>query len=306
LQNCHADRNSAKNCCLFRHLLIELAYKFGTNLCKIISSELHAVKISAKSHFRGTIMKRAIFVGVAISALLIAAPLSAADVALRAPVAPTPVATWTGCYVGGNAGEAWANSSMVLQEFGALPENSPLGTASGSGWAFGGQIGCDYQVNNSWVFGLRAMWDGARVNGSTSGILGSGSLIPNFTTNSFATAIGRVGYSPTPTLLFYGLGGVASVQDQYSVGTTTAVGGNLGTIGIARETRTGWDAGAGVSWMFNPNWDLWFEYDYMDFGRNNVFFTGTGAGVGVPEILDIRQTVQALLVGVDYRFGGAR
>jgi hypothetical protein len=44
----------------------------------------------------------------------------------------------------------------------------------------------------------------------------------------------------------------------------------------------------------------------MNFGRNNVFFTGTGAATGLPEILSINQRVQTLLVGVDYRFGGAR
>jgi outer membrane immunogenic protein len=256
-------------------------------------------------------MKRDIFRRLAVSVLLVATPLSiasAADLPLKSPLpSPMPAATWTGCYIGGNAGEAWVTkSSIVLETLEGAPFNDQLGTASGSGWAYGGQIGCDYEVNNGWVFGLRAMWDGAHVSGSTSGLVQTSSLTPSFTTNSFATAVGRVGYSLTPTLMLYGLGGLASVHDQYSTSLSSAAGGSVGTIGIASETRTGWVAGAGVSWMLNPNWDVWFEYDYMDFGRSGVFVTGTGAGIGVPEVLDIRQTAQNLIVGVDYRFGSAR
>jgi hypothetical protein len=87
-----------------------LAYKFDANLYEITSPELHAVKISAKSHFRGTIMKRDIFRRLAVSVLLVATPLSiasAADLPLKSPLpSPMPVASWTGCYIGGNAGEA--------------------------------------------------------------------------------------------------------------------------------------------------------------------------------------------------------
>src|ERR1700728_2790146 len=132
------------------------------------------------------IMKRDIFRRLTISVLLVATPLSvagAADLPLKSPLpSPMPVATWTGCYIGGNAGEAWvSDTSIVLEQLAGLPLNDQLGTASGSGWAYGGQIGCDYQVNNGWVFGLRAMWDGAHVSGNTSGVVGTGSFTPSFT-----------------------------------------------------------------------------------------------------------------------------
>jgi outer membrane immunogenic protein len=55
-------------------------------------------------------MKRHIIGGVAVSALLIAAPLSAAsaaDMALKAPPPAPVVWSWTGGYVGGNVGYSW-------------------------------------------------------------------------------------------------------------------------------------------------------------------------------------------------------
>jgi outer membrane immunogenic protein len=72
---------------------------------------------------------------------------SAADLPRRAPApapAPaavyTPVASWTGCYVGGNLGGAWGSREITTS----------VGTFSGSSssarFAGGGQIGCDYQT----------------------------------------------------------------------------------------------------------------------------------------------------------------
>jgi outer membrane immunogenic protein len=236
----------------------------------------------------------------------------AADLPVKtAPASPTVAPNWTGCYVGGNAGEAQDDASnIVVESFIGLSQAFPLGTASADGLAYGGQIGCDYQVNTNWVVGARAMWDGTNVKGATSASVppgGGNSFSPNFTTDSFSTATGRVGFLLTPTIMVYGLGGVAFVHDRYSVGATIAPPlTNVGIISVASETRTGWDVGLGTSWMFNPNWDLWFEYDYLDLGRNNVNFTPAGAIFPANQTLGIGQMVQTLLVGVDYRFGGPR
>src|SRR5215213_751365 len=76
-------------------------------------------------------------------------PLFAANMVLRgaqplpvAPVAPvTPVSSWTGCYVGANAGWALTETSV---SFNGVTDFS----RSHTGGAFGGQIGCDYQFAN--------------------------------------------------------------------------------------------------------------------------------------------------------------
>jgi len=59
---------------------------------------------------------------------------------------------------------------------------------------------------------------------------------------------------------------------------------------------------AGLEWMFAPNWSLFVQYDYMDFGTHTdpLFFVD-GSG---PHTFDIKQHVQAAVVGISFRFGG--
>lgn len=58
--------------------------------------------------------------------------------------------TWT-CYIGGNVGGAFGDASASF----------PGGEVStnGSGFAGGGQIGCDYQFTGGWVVDIRNMYD---------------------------------------------------------------------------------------------------------------------------------------------------
>jgi len=77
---------------------------------------------------------------------LAASQASAADLPRKAPAyipPPPPPVTWTGCYIGGNIGGAFGDASV----------NFPGGEVSsnGSGFAGGGQIGCDYQFSGGWL-----------------------------------------------------------------------------------------------------------------------------------------------------------
>ncbi|HET7378221.1 MAG TPA: porin family protein, partial [Anaerolineae bacterium] len=71
---------------------------------------------------------------------LAASQASAADLPRKAPayIPPAPpLITWTGCYIGANIGGAFGHASATFD----------AGEISGnvSGFAGGGQIGCDYQ-----------------------------------------------------------------------------------------------------------------------------------------------------------------
>src|SRR4029077_13040584 len=87
-------------------------------------------------------MKRILLATVAFAALGSVSAL-AADMgqrpAYKAPVMMAPAPTWTGCYIGANIGGAFGNASAST----AGGEVS----ADGSGFAGGGQIGCDYQFS---------------------------------------------------------------------------------------------------------------------------------------------------------------
>ena len=65
--------------------------------------------------------------------------------------------------------------------------------------------------------------------------------------------------------------------------------------------RTGYDVGVGVAWMFAPHWNLFVEYDHMGFGTKNIIMSGAGAAVGNFWFVDVRQNVDKLLVGFNFR-----
>ena len=131
---------------------------------------------------------------------------SAADLPRKAPppaAVYVPVSTWTGCYIGGNAGAGWGSGEI----------STSAGTISGSSdsarFVGGGQIGCDWQTG-AWVFGIRNMFDWA--DAERSGTIGSGAF------NGFSVRLendwldlltGRIGYSMQPNWLLYFQGGAA-------------------------------------------------------------------------------------------------
>jgi outer membrane immunogenic protein len=213
----------------------------------------------------------------------------AADMVVPAPApvyqvapVPTPLMTWTGAYVGLNIGGIWSSNQWTDNLF-----NQTIGTINGFGLLGGAQAGFDYQIAPNWLVGIRGMFDGTGFRTSQiEGVCNCG-LTDNSETSWFGTLTGRVGYLWLPTLLFYGKAGAAWVADEYS---QTFDGFSVSQ----RITRTGFDVGGGFEWMFVQNWSLFAEYDYAGFGTAHVDNLLTP--------VDIRQNVQVILAGFNYRF----
>ena len=152
-------------------------------------------------------MKRILFATVAIAALGSASAL-AADLPQRptykaAPVMMAPPTTWTGCYIGGNIGGAFGDASVSGPAGGTVSTN-------GSGFAGGGQVGCDYQFSGGWVIGFRDMFDGT--SNKKSGTFATAPLagdVANFNNQWFDTLTARLGYAVQPNWLLYFQGGAA-------------------------------------------------------------------------------------------------
>ena len=231
-------------------------------------------------------MKRILLATVAVAALGSASAL-AADLPQRpvykAPVMMAPPPTWTGCYIGGNIGGAFGNASVTDNASGAEV------SGNGSGFAGGGQIGCDYQFSGGFVIGMRNMFDGT--SNKKSGTFATGPLagdVANFNNQWFDTLTARLGYAVQPDWLLYFQGGGAWAQTSTNI---TAAGVQIGQ---TSSTRTGWTIGGGMEWMFAPHWSTFLEGNYMDFGSNS------GIVSGIP--VTAKATESNVLVGVNYHF----
>ena len=233
-------------------------------------------------------MKRILLAAIAMAALGSASAL-AADLPQRpvykAPVMVAPPPTWTGCYVGGNIGGAFGNANVTA--------GSAEVSGDGSGFAGGGQIGCDYEFSGGFVLGIRDMLDGT--SNKKSGTFAAGPLagdVANFNNQWFDTLTARLGYAMQPNWLLYFQGGGAWAHASSNV---TVAGIQYGQ---TSNTRSGWTIGGGVEWMFVPRWSAFLEYNYMDFGSQS----GSVTAGGVVYPVSAKATESTVLVGVNYRF----
>lgn len=233
---------------------------------------------------------------------------------VKAPLlkAAAPVAyTWTGCYIGGNVGGGWARTeqSQIGKVGGPsiVPPND-FGTSEDSSIIGGGQIGCDYQFGGNWVVGAQGMFDFGKIESShvvPTAFPGFpvGSFNSVNKTKSLMTATARLGYLFAPQALAYVKGGGAWARvDHIFNGTIPTPFLSESATGVDRQ---GWTVGGGIEWMFAQGWSVFGEYNYMDFGRDNISFVAGPATVGAPDVVRTRLTVQQALVGVNYKLNWA-
>jgi len=122
---------------------------------------------------------------------------------------------------------------------------------------------------------------------------GTGSVV-SANTDQLGSVTGRLGYTWGPTLL-YAKGGYAwRNNDNISV-TTAGLAAPFTTSG---DRKDGYTVGAGLEYMFAPNWSAKVEYQYYNFG-NTTFTTGPADVIGT-RFRDDEHTVKA---GINYRFG---
>jgi len=215
-------------------------------------------------------------------------------------MAEAPVASWTGCYAGGNAGGGWSHvdqESVGSTDGTVFPSPFDWGSGSGSGFAGGVQLGCDYQMDR-WVFGVQGMFDFGSIKGSH--LL---TAFPNFDlqdkVKDLFTVTGRAGYLFDPAVLGYvKLGGAWARVDSALTGK--------GPPAFLSESdnygRLGWTVGVGAEWKFAKNWSVFGEYDYMDFGKHDVSYT-PGPGLGsIGDVVSTKLSVQQAIIGLNYRF----
>jgi outer membrane immunogenic protein len=262
----------------------------------------------------GGIMKHMLAAGVAIAAIVAAAgSVFAADMPLKA-AAPYAAYDWSGMYIGGVVGGAWATNDISDPGLGVV--GTAIGvpviqTTNSSGFIGGIEGGSNYQ------FGKLVMgWEGditwGGVNGTSVSGFGAPLLPPGVLnrtitadTNWIATATSRVGIAHDNWLL-YGKAGVAWANTNYTDNWAVAGGPALFSGNGSGSTQTGWTVGTGVEWAFWQNWSVKAEYDYLDFGTRTVAINGTvlpgGAPIGVSPGVQNQQHINEFKAGLNWKF----
>ncbi|MCW2315185.1 outer membrane immunogenic protein [Rhodoblastus acidophilus] len=212
----------------------------------------------------------------AAGAMAFASVAQAADLPYRkeapAPYDYAPTFTWTGLYLGVNAGLGLGGFDGGQRYFG----KSPIGGLYG----FTG--GYNYQQGKL-VVGAEADFDFGHVaDSATPGPYASSTGV----VENFFSARARVGYA-MDRALFYGTGGYAGAN----------VRGALSGNGLGFDQShiaNGWALGVGMEYAITPHFSVKGEYLYASMGDNKFF--------GAPNTVSNSVDLSVLRAGVNYHF----
>ncbi|MGO9773511.1 MAG: outer membrane protein [Roseiarcus sp.] len=214
-----------------------------------------------------------------------------------------PPGPWTGFYLGLNAGgvlqsrqniatrtlDTYDYSGTAIGDAFASSALSSIALGGNNGFIGGGQIGYNYQINNV-ILGVEADFQGTTAGGggaaSGAGFDPVSGATPITVKQvqaglvNFGTLRARAGYLVTPSLLAYVTGGLAYGQTnvsaaQFAVDTASMAEPGVGSTSYG-SFHAGWTAGAGVEWMFWPQWSAKLEYLYYDLGAPALGMSGVG------------------------------
>jgi outer membrane immunogenic protein len=161
------------------------------------------------------------------------------------------------------------------------------------------------------VYGIETDFEAFSLRGSRA-VTGA---FPAAATNYFVTTStsadwlytlrGRLGWTVTPTVLFYATGGLALTD--LHVGNTfndnfTAVTAGASSAG---QTKAGWTVGGGVEFALWQRWTAKVEYLHTDFGSVSTTLTTSKIPVVAgPNVMTTSADLQADLVrvGLNYKF----
>ena len=234
-------------------------------------------------------MKKFLLGTVALVALAATVPALAADLGARtyakAPAYAAPIYNWTGFYIGGHLGGAFSSDNTC--------NGLALGNNNNGRFLGGLQAGADYQFAANWVVGVEGQYSWLASNNN-------GAIFPNglvYTNNQrgLGSLTGRVGYTWGPGLL-YAKGGYAYSDNR----DTLTFAGVPVPFALSSGHQNGYTVGAGVEYMFAPNWSAKAEYMYYNFGNSQ--FVAPAALVPFGSFHNDDHTLK---VGVNYRFNWA-
>lgn len=222
--------------------------------------------------------------------------------ALRGPIVPAgpaPVlqaapnvarSSWTGLYIGLNAGYGGGYDSYRLSPLDGAENPSGTLTVHSSGAIGGAQVGYTQWLGGA-VIGVEADFDGSTISGGAHGYADQASVISGGSRfNYIGTVRGRLGYAFGPVLV-YGTGGFAYA------GTTSNLTINDYVSASASRMHMGYAFGGGVEFALAENVTLRTEFIHADFDKAQLTESNH-----YDAQLTHRPSVNLIRAGVNLRF----
>jgi outer membrane immunogenic protein len=267
---------------------------------------------------------------------IILAGLAVASTCVSSALAASPTFSWTGFYVGVNAGYSWGRDSGPITLGSSFSDDK---NTSLDGFIGGGQLGYNWQ-NANWIYGIEVDFQGSAQKGSADAVCPGGTTTSvNSCTRGhvgdtlndpalpvgvslseklqwLGTVRGRIGTTLTPTVLPYITGGLAYGQVKVNENVSgTNVNGVNGANGATftpgggsfskTTTKVGWTIGAGVEGTLWGNWTGRIEYLYVDLGTVSGSFATTliaPSGNNLEAGFSSHVTDNIVRVGLNYTF----
>lgn len=230
---------------------------------------------------------RNIFLMATAFAALTAASAQAADLPRR-KTAPepyynaAPTFTWTGFYLGANAGYGFGKFTGAGRTFFGEANNGFVGLTGGY----------NYQANNI-VLGVEADFDWTNMKDRKAVLVGGTNVVDSSARiSSFGTVRGRLGYAMDRALIF-ATAGVAGANMKAATIITDATPAVVYS-GSGDTFHTGYALGAGLEYAFTNNVSAKGEYVYANLSKKDYF--------SAPNQISSGASLNLLRAGVNYRF----
>ena len=218
-----------------------------------------------------------------------------------APVEPAPVGTWGGAYGGVSLGYSFGADDEVgldLFEDGERAfRRTDLTNVEISGPTVDLHAGYRWQ-RSQWVYGPELAIEGGSVDADEDftisfpdGFTGAGNV--ESSVNYIASLVFKAGYLVNPQTMIYGAAGVTHGDFDYKLS---------GSDGSATEgyTAQGYVLGLGVERQVSDRMSIFAEYQYRDFGREDVTFTDSATNSSAVTVATPKH--QNVKMGINFNF----
>jgi len=203
--------------------------------------------------------------------------------------APIEVYSWSGFYLGGQAGGAWMRAGETFINDAGLAD--PL-RFDGSSFIGGGHAGLQGQWG-SWVLGIEGTYNWTQLRDTVPSINPGFPRVRSVSIDDTASVVGKVGYSGGPWLI-YVKGGWADLN--IKPGSFNPA---TGISSFGGGWHSGWTVGGGVDYQFSRNWIAGIDANYYTAGYNGPqAFTNGAFG----SVLNSKAEIYAVTGRLSYLF----